>query len=409
MNDRRALAPSILPGGSSRPFSARPLLTRQFVARATSAFRLAAFGALALMAGISGAAAQSPACDQYRAELSSLSRGDPRAAAQAGQIRGEIGRLQAYRSQLGCDRGFLFFGDRPPQCGQVDARIRSLQGAWNSAQGQAQGNPARRQALMAAIARYCSPGAGQAREPNFFERLFGGGQPTPPPPQEQQQYEMNTHRQATENSPRYGGSRVVCVRACDGFFFPLPSNRREDADEMCQALCPSTQTLVYFMSGDGAIERAGNREGKPYTELPTAGKYKKSFDPACGCKKPDESWATALQPAENMLKSGRGDMIVTAEKAEELSRPKGVAAARSKPEPAPAADQDEDAPVDPSTLPTASNESSGIGPQTINEDQTVGAREGQIRETVGQSGQRAKVRVVAPNIFAAPTEPGKER
>ena len=367
--------------------------------------KIVSLGAMALTASAVVAAAQSPACDQYRAELAALSRGNPQAAGQASQIRGEIIQLQAQRSRLGCDRGFLFFGDRPPQCSQIDGRLRALQGAYASAQGQAQGNPARRQALMAAIARYCSPG-GQ-REPNFFERLFGGGQGAPPPP-DQQQYEMNTHRQATEGSPRYGGSRVVCVRACDGFFFPLPSNRREGAEDMCQALCPSTQTLVYFMSGDGVIERAGNREGKPYTELPNAGKYKKSFDPACSCRKADESWATALQPAENMLKSGRGDMIVTEEKAEELSRPKTVAASR-KPAPTPAAEADEEAPVDPSTLPTASHESSGIGPQTINEEQTVGAREGQVRETVGQGGQRAKVRVVAPNIFVEPTEPGKER
>jgi len=367
--------------------------------------KLIATGAVALGVSAGVAAAQSPACDQYRAELSALSRGNPQAVGQASQIRGEIIQLQAQRSRFGCDRGFLFFGDRPPQCSQIDARLRALQGAYANAQSQAQGNPARRQALMAAIARYCSPG-GQ-REPNFFERLFGGGQAAPPPP-DQQQYEMNTHRQATENSPRYGGSRVVCVRACDGYFFPLPSNRREGAEDMCQALCPNTQTLVYFMSGDGVIERAGNREGKPYTELPNAGKYKKSFDPACTCRKADESWATALQPAENMLKSGRGDMIVTEEKSEELSRPKAVAASR-KPEPAPAPEADEEAPVDPSTLPTASNESSGIGPQTINEEQTVGAREGQVRETVGQGGQRAKVRVVAPNIFVEPVAPGKER
>lgn len=376
---------------------------RRLAATGRQLLAAAGIGAMALAASAGAAAAQSPMCDQYRAELSNLSRGNPQAAAQANQIRTELGRLQAYRAQLGCDRGFLFFGDRPPQCGQVDARIRQLQGSFANAQALAQGNPARRQALMAAISRNCTPG-GQ-REPNFFERLFGGGQAPPP----DQQYEMNTHRQATEGAPRYGGSRVVCVRACDGYFFPLPTNRRDGAEDMCQALCPNTQTLVYFMSGDGAIERAGNREGKPYTELPTAGKYKKSFDPACSCRKPGESWAAALQPAENMLKSGRGDMIVTEEKAEELSRPRAAAASTRRPAPAPAAEADEETPVDPSTLPTASNESSGIGPQTIREEQTVGAREGQIRETVNESGQRAKVRVVAPNIFVEPVAPGSER
>lgn len=370
-----------------------------------SALRRGALAGLLLAAGVAAAQAQNPTCDQYRAELQALSHGDPAAAAQAGRISAEIGRLQAYRSQLGCDRGFLFFSDRPPQCSQVDARLRQLQAAFASARARAQGDPARRQALVNAIRRYCTPGG---REPNFFERLFGGSAP-PPPPQPRADQGGSAPQQGGEGHARYGGSRVVCVRACDGYFFPLPSNRREGAEEMCQALCPNAQTLVYFMSGDGAIERAGNREGRPYTELPNAGKYKKKLDQACSCKKPDENWATVLQPAENMLKANRGDMIVTEDKAEELSRPKVAADAARKgretpPPPSQQQTEDEEAPVDPSSVPTASNESSGIGPQTITEERAVGAREGQIREGVGQSGERARIRVVAPNIFVDPED-----
>ena len=56
---------------------------------------------------------------------------------------------------------------------------------------------------------------------------------------------------------------------------------------------------------------------------------RKAFDEACACKKQGESWAVVLRKAESMLEQRKGDMIVTAEKAEELSRPKAVQARKA--------------------------------------------------------------------------------
>ena len=74
-------------------------------------------------------------------------------------------------------------------------------------------------------------------------------------------------------------------------------------------------------------------DGDAYTSLENAFKYEKAVVPQCSCRKPGQSWAEALVDAERLLGEGRkGDIIVTPEKAEELSRPQqpGQPAAKGK-------------------------------------------------------------------------------
>ena len=92
-------------------------------------------------------------------------------------------------------------------------------------------------------------------------------------------------------SPRkLGGERLVCVRGCDGYFFPLhnlPANGKSDADDMCKALCPAAEAAAYSMpSGEDAdMAQAVSLRGKRYTKLASAFIYQKSFDPSCSCRK----------------------------------------------------------------------------------------------------------------------------
>jgi hypothetical protein len=254
-----------------------------------------------------------------------------------------------------------------------------------------------------------------ARQPNFFEQLFGGGQ------SQQQQVRANEGPIVDDNQSRLGGSRVVCVRTCDGFFFPLPADGREGAQEMCQALCPEAETQVFYMSPEGDIERGVSASGQPYTSLANASRYRKAVVPNCGCRKEGERWINALQRAEDLLDRRKTDIVVTTQKAEELSRPKAEVAkkapdpkgkkagsapvqaqGRQAPGQQPVVEAEPEQPVDPAAVPTASKESAGIGPQNVGKDKTVGQREGQVVEMTGQDGKRQKVRVVAPNMFVSP-------
>ena len=62
--------------------------------------------------------------------------------------------------------------------------------------------------------------------------------------------------------------RPVCVRRCDGYFFPVAasSGMTAEADELtaCRALCPSASVALYFLPGrSDRIETPPTPPGNP--------------------------------------------------------------------------------------------------------------------------------------------------
>jgi hypothetical protein len=404
------------------------------------------FVRLAVAAAVLGAAgpalAQSQLCQQYRAELAAIERGGGReASAAAERQRGEIARLTGYYRSIGCDRGpFTFLsGPAPAECGAMRERIRQLEASYGSlaAQAATTGDSRRRQ-LASAVEQACGAGQPQQQQAafggprSFFESLFGPPRGTPVPPQPvpgatvpEGTLPAPGDEQAGLGLGPLGGGRLACVRTCDGYFFPLVNapGGRENADDMCQALCPGTETQAFSMPGsDDAIRRAISLKGRPYATMPTAFKFQRSFDESCACKREEESWAVLLRRAESMLDQRRGDVILTAEKAEELSRPKIVQAQatpgqvkpQAKPEVKPEAKpeakpdakaieaEDKAAAEIGAAAPTASQESSGIGPRSIEAGRVIPKTEGVKREVTEPNGTKRAVRIIAPNIIPVP-------
>jgi hypothetical protein len=87
----------------------------------------------------------------------------------------------------------------------------------------------------------------------------------------------------------YGTYRTLCVRTCDGYYFPISFSTSgdrvaEDANT-CQAMCPGTEAkLFYHANPGGGPENMMALDGQAYTSLPTAFQYRTSVDPACTCK-----------------------------------------------------------------------------------------------------------------------------
>ena len=232
--------------------------------------------------------------------------------------------------QYGCDSGgFNFFGGGNPQCGGLSQRLQGLQAGM--AQLQAGGGGSRGD-LVARYNAYCRGGqsAPAAQPRGFFESLFGGGEPhrepLPQSPQEQAPQRPRETDDGDDEGFAHGGSQAVCVRTCDGGFFPLGISARhgkESLVEMCQALCPGTEVEVFTRNPDADIKTAASLDGKPYSELPNALKFEKSFVASCTCRQPGKNWAQTLANAEEVLGATRkGDIVVTKEKSDELSRPK---------------------------------------------------------------------------------------
>jgi hypothetical protein len=83
--------------------------------------------------------------------------------------------------------------------------------------------------------------------------------------------------------------RTVCVRLCDGYYFPvsfstLPNHFQRDS-ELCQSQCAAPADLYYHQNPGGAVEQmvSANTQ-QPYTSLKTAWRYRKEFVQGCSCK-----------------------------------------------------------------------------------------------------------------------------
>lgn len=367
---------------------------------------------LTALVGLSGAAfAQSPACNAWRSELASLQgqRGDGRAAQAAQRVGAQLAQATNQYRAMGCERGgFLFFGEAaPPQCGGLRAQINQLQAQHGSLQRQASGGVEERRAqLTAAIDNNCRA---QPQQRGFFDTIFGVEprrgeiETTLPELEPEQSIDGEPER------PRMGGPYTVCVRSCDGFFFPLANSPGGGAsqDEMCQALCPGTETSAFGMQSGGDIQNAVSRGGTPYASLPNAGKYTRSFDAACTCKPQGQSWAQTLKEAEYLLDKRKGDVIVTQQRADELSRPRVPDPKRADPkrrgapaptvQPAAVPDAVDEKPMPSENSPTSGTESAGVGPDSVGE-RVLDKGDGVQRETRSVTGEKRTVRIVAPNL-----------
>jgi hypothetical protein len=381
---------------------------------------------LALALGLLVAAAQQASlaqgldCRQLQSQIASLDEAEARRpnpyAGAAQKQQAELNRAAAYAHSMGCDRQqFLFFGNPPPpQCNGLNANIRALQA--NLAQTQAASlqasNSRLRQQLTDRFNAYCRGGTAQ-RQPGFFEQLFGIV-PSPAPaliPLEEQ-----PHPEGTEESVARGGSQAVCVRTCDGGFFPLNySAKRTDSQtltELCQALCPNVETAVYTRSPSREIQSAVSLDGVPYVEMQNALKYQKVFDASCTCKSPKQSWVEALSGAEQLLGHQRkGDIMVTPEKSLEMSRPvesktpnpsrTAKANAEQKLLPAPSLEDDLSKAEAKSgaEVPTASKDSSGIASKDAPTTAPVFQRgQGALQDVIGPDGVKRRVRIVGPML-----------
>jgi hypothetical protein len=94
--------------------------------------------------------------------------------------------------------------------------------------------------------------------------------------------------------------RTLCVRLCDGYYFPvsfstLPNHFQRDAD-VCQSKCAAPAELYYHQNPGGAVEQMVSANGQqPYTSLKSAFRYRKEFVQGCSCKQAEYTPATGDQ------------------------------------------------------------------------------------------------------------------
>ena len=122
---------------------------------------------------------------------------------------------------------------------------------------------------------------------DFFSTLFGGimGQPSAPP----SFFPFGNNEAGAPPAPRQrsassGGRQAFCVRTCDGRYFPLASPTGQSRTASCNELCPASETRVFYGSN---IDHAASENGKSYSSLPNAFRYRNEIVSGCTCNGKD--------------------------------------------------------------------------------------------------------------------------
>jgi hypothetical protein len=273
--------------------------------------------------------AASRACRQLEAELAATRGG--------GGGPGLIGKyddaIQRQREQLAKARsrasdancGFSLFSRNVSQCAAINASIQRMNANLDTLQAKrerlaAGGTRRDRGRILAALdANGCrddeiaprrAPTQEAARDNggSIFEQLFGRQDPesetldvpnvpdasdVPPDDPSVRNVRRVINQPDGMDLPRLGGEfHTMCVRTCDGYFFPM-SNAASVGDferdqKNCESSCPGTEMQVFYSRGmdDDSGSMTSSATGQPYSELPSAYLYKQanySRPPSCGC------------------------------------------------------------------------------------------------------------------------------
>lgn len=310
----------------------------------TRGYRRLGLAALVLMAGCGGALAQgayspyspggappsqNPVCVRLEGQLGLINRGgDPTRADQARRAEDavnkqqtDLDRLVAQARRMGCESNgfFSLFSSQPPQCTPLNAQIQDMRTNLSRMQAELQRQLGgdlenQRQAVIAALAQNnCGPQYQNAvnQQRGFFGGLFGGG---------------STTTITTPDGTLGSNYRTLCVRTCDGYYFPISFStnaaRFAEDEATCRRMCPAAEVQLYSHRNPGEdVTQAVSLSGRSYRELGAAFRYRQSFDPSCSCRKPGQSWADALANIKDNTVE-RGDIVVTEERAKAMAQPR---------------------------------------------------------------------------------------
>jgi uncharacterized protein DUF2865 len=134
---------------------------------------------------------------------------------------------------------------------------------------------------------------GFVQSAGLFDWLFGGSQPPQSEPQRPPPTRYPPRDEDEEDTPRIeprrnlATYRTLCVRLCDGFYFPISfattrNKFRADA-ERCERQCPSRSRLYVYRYPGESIEQMTDLNDEPYTKLQTAFRFQTNYDSQCTC------------------------------------------------------------------------------------------------------------------------------
>ncbi|HXG78708.1 MAG TPA: DUF2865 domain-containing protein [Methyloceanibacter sp.] len=294
-------------------------------------------GGTAVAQGISE---QQMRCLQLQQELAAVQGGGGANREEVARIDQQIAQadrvFQGTRASMedaGCFESFFIFGRglvRSPKCLNMNNRLEDARRQLAQLQQQRQaltggGGKKRRQAeLQAALARNGCGGVAvppPRRGGGLFD-IFGGGREEP-----EEEFPQTPIYRSIDPNGRY---RTVCVRLCDGFFFPIHysvygSQVAQDA-ERCQSSCAAPAELYVYRNPGQDIEQAVSLSGSAYMDLPVALRFRKEYVKGCSCKQAE------YNPTEIEASNKRAEAGGNAQPAAATAAPAGPPAAGETPQ-----------------------------------------------------------------------------
>ncbi len=85
-----------------------------------------------------------------------------------------------------------------------------------------------------------------------------------------------------------GNYRTVCVRTCDGFFFPVSFSVKKEAfsrdEAVCRSMCPAADVRLFVHRNPGeTVENLMALDGARYDEEPNANLFRTKYVDGCSC------------------------------------------------------------------------------------------------------------------------------
>lgn len=164
--------------------------------------------------------------------------------------------------------------------------------------------------------------AGVSGLPRTEERATLGSDPAP----------IYVRPIARPRSAISGGSRTMCVRLCDGYYWPATSGTRSSSiardQDICEQSCQSETKLFIRPSLGADAGDMRDLSGKSYKKLRRAFLYRKTYVPECKCR-PDP-WSTSEQLRHEEYRAAAAGALIGAS-GEEASETDGLATAAEDP------------------------------------------------------------------------------
>jgi hypothetical protein len=236
-----------------------------------------------------------------------------------GRIDQQLDELQRNRriaeteaDRRNCYEDMFLFGRslrRTRDCIQLDSDIENFRRNISNLRQQREGmtNSAnrrmRREDLVAELARngcgenYAREHESRRRSTSFFslwedeDSSFDRGYANTPPA-------------AGQSNLPFASYRTMCVRTCDGFYFPISfstlGSRFPEDESKCKTQCAAPAELYVYKNPGEEVEQMVSITGEPYNNLKNAWRHRKQYIKGCSCKAEEYS-AHEIQLSEQEL------------------------------------------------------------------------------------------------------------